>query len=246
MIRPFAIRLFLCHLAAGLALVAPGCGRSPPGPAADDTIKTETSETDANWPPERIASDPDGYLQYADRRISEQVAGREKRLAELSARRAEIEKKSADLIQRVADAKNIQERLSTAIQRAEDEDRWPLKFAGKTFSREKATSVLAAVTAYQKDREPLAAAYSEALRKIAATERALRNDLAGLGQMREKLALDLERVRLNKGMAELADLRQTEAKLANFSAALAGLTDDPLASPAGTNAPDQDLNELLN
>jgi DNA repair exonuclease SbcCD ATPase subunit len=238
--------LLLCHLAAGLVFIAPGCGRSPTGPAPDDTIKTEASETDANWPPERIASDPDGYLQYADRRISEQVAGRERRLSQLGARRAEIEKKSTDLIQRVADAKNIQERLAAAIQRAEDEDRWPMKFAGKTFSHDKASSVLAAVTAYQKDREPLAAAYGEALKKIAATERALRNDLAGLGQMREKLALDLERVRLNQGMAELADLRQTEAKLANFSAALAGLSEDPFGAPASTNVPDQDLDELLN
>jgi hypothetical protein len=65
----------------------------------------------------------------------------------------------------------------------------------------------------------------------------LRADLAGLAQMREKLALDLERVRLNQGLAELSELRQTEAKLANFSATLAGLTDDPLAGAPPPTCP---------
>lgn len=228
--------------AAGLFLLASGCGKpllktpAPPAPPA---------ESDAAWTPERIAANPDGYLQYADNRIRQQVAGRQQRLAELDRRRAEIDRKSSDLLQRVADAQNIQTRLAAAMQRAEDEDRWPLKFAGHTFSREKATAVLAATAAYQKEREPLAGAYRDALQKIESAQRSLRTDLAGLAQMREKLALDLERVRLNQGLAELSELRQTEAKLANFSATLAGLTDDPLAGAPAANVPDVDVNDLL-
>ncbi len=228
--------------AAGLFLLASGCGKpllktpAPPAPPA---------ESDAAWTPERIAANPDGYLQYADNRIRQQVAGREQRLSELDRRRAEIDRKSSDLLQRVADAQNIQTRLAAAIQRAEDEDRWPLKFAGHTFSREKASAVLAATASYQKEREPLAGAYRDALQKIESAQRTLRNDLAGLAQMREKLALDLERVRLNQGLAELSELRQTEAKLANFSATLAGLTDDPLAGAPAANVPDVDVNDLL-
>ena len=228
--------------AAGLFLLASGCGKpllktpAPPAPPA---------ESDAAWTPERIAANPDGYLQYADNRIRQQVAGREQRLSELDRRRAEIDRKSSDLLQRVADAQNIQTRLAAAIQRAEDEDRWPLKFAGHTFSREKASAVLTATAAYQKEREPLAGAYRDALQKIESAQRTLRNDLAGLAQMREKLALDLERVRLNQGLAELSELRQTEAKLANFSATLAGLTDDPLAGAPAANVPDVDVNDLL-
>lgn len=228
--------------AAGLFLLASGCGKpllkapAPPAPPA---------ESDAAWTPERIAGNPDGYLQYADNRIRQQVAGREQRLAELDRRRAEIDRKSSDLLQRVADAQNIQTRLAAAIQRAEDEDRWPLKFAGHTFSREKASAVLAATAAYQKEREPLAGAYRDALQKIESAQRSLRADLAGLTQMHEKLALDLERVRLNQGLAELSELRQTEAKLANFSATLAGLTDDPLAGAPAPNVPDVDVNDLL-
>lgn len=227
----------------GLLLVAVGCGRPSVLEVTEQDRPPTTAEADAAWTPDRIASDPDGYLQYADARISQQVAGREQRLAQLDQRRADIHQKSADLLQRVADAKNIHARLSTALQRAEDEERWPLKFAGRTFSREKAQSVLAALDSFQKAREPLAAAYREALAKIDGAQRTLRADMASLAQMREKLALDLERVRLNKGLAELADLRQTEAKLANFSATLANLTDDPLAAPA---APDVNVNDLLN
>ncbi len=227
--------------AAGLLLLAAGCGRPPSDPAPSPA---PPATAEADWTPERIAANPDGYLLYADNRIREQVAGRERRLAELDQRRAEIDRKSSDLLTKVADARNINSRLATAIQRAEDEDRWPLKFGGQSFSREKATSVLAATAAYQKDREPLAAAYRDALQKIDGAQRALRADLAGLAQMREKLALDLEKVRLNQGLAELAELRQTEAKLANFSATLAGLTDDPLAG-APANVPDVDVNDLL-
>jgi hypothetical protein len=233
-------------LAAGALLMSSACGRPPPGAAAPPpAAATSPAQGDAAWTPDRIAADPDGYLQYADTRIREQVAGREQRLALLAQRRAEIEKKSNDLLHRVADAKNISDRLAVALQRADDEDRWPMKFAGRTFSREKAASVQAAVVAYQKEREPLAAAYRDALRKVEANERALRSDLVGLGQMREKLSLDLERMRLNKGMAELAELRQTEAKLANFSATLANLNDDPLSAAAGRTSPDVDVNDLL-
>lgn len=243
MIRPSPIRARSSCLAAVLLLAA-GCGRYNASKDGGPAATPPPAEGEAAWTPERIAADSDGYLQFADARIRQQVAGREQRLAQLGQRRAEIDRKSADLLQRVADARNINGRLATAIQRAEDEDRWPLKFAGHTFSRDKASAVLAATTAFQKEREPLAAAYREALQKLDASERGLRADLSGLAQMREKLALDLERVRLNKGMAELAELRQTEAKLANFSATLAGLSDDPLAS-APTNVPDMDVNDLL-
>lgn len=227
--------------AAGLLLCAAGCGKVLSEKAAP---QKPPADADAAWTPERIAANPDGYLQYADNRIRQQVAGREQRLAQLDQRRAEIEKKSADLLQRVSDAQNIQSRLGAAVQRAEDEDRWPVKFAGRTFTREKAASVITATASYQKEREPLAAAYRDALVKIEGVQRTLRADLAGLAQMREKLALDLERVRLNQGIAELTELRQTEAKLANFSATLSGLTDDPLSAPA-PSVPDVDVNDLL-
>ncbi len=217
-------------------LCTAGCGRPPP-----DTVPPPQAEA---WTPGRIAADPDGYLQFADAGIRQQVALREQRLADLDARRAAIEQKSAGLLKQVEDAGNIATRLATAIRRAEDEERWPLKFAGRSFSRDKANSVLSATTAYAAERKPLAAAYADALQRIEAAQRTLRNDLAGLAQMREKIALDLERVRLNAGMAELAELRQTEAKLASFSATLAGMTDDPLADPTAT-VPDLDVNELL-
>ena len=240
------LRAWCSSLAAGLLLLATGCGegglslKAKAKPKADPT----PAERDAAWTPERIAASPDDYLQYADARIRGQVAGREKRLAQLQERRAEIDGKSSELLQRVADARNIHDRLAAAIQRAEDEDHWPIKFAGHTFARDKASAVLAATASYQKEREPLATAYRDALKKIDGAQQALRADLAGLGQMREKLALDLERVRLNKGMAELAELRQTEAKLANFTATLAAQSDDPLAGPP-VNAPDVDVNDLL-
>ena len=163
MIGSITIHPLLRPVTLGLLLLAAGCGKPPPHAAEQAEPWPLPADSDAAWSPERIAADPDGYLQYADARISKQVTGREERLAQLEQRRAEIEKKSDGILQQVADAKNIHTRLSAAIQRAQDEDRWPLKFAGRTFTQEKALAVLEATASYQKEREPLAAAYREAL-----------------------------------------------------------------------------------
>lgn len=228
--------------AVALAAVVPaGCKRQAGSPSGAARAGADTAET---WSPERIAADPDGYLRYADGRMQQQVAQRERSLRQLESRRAEIERKSKELLQRVEEARNLARRLDAAVQRADDEDRWPMVFAGRTFARDKAQALLGAVRDFEKQREPLAAAYRTALQRVAQNERAIRDDLANLAQTREKLALNLERVRLNQGMAELAELRQTEAKLAGLGTTLAGLDDDPLAG-LDDGAARLDVNELL-
>lgn len=237
MIRPLPLLTLLL-----LALSGAGCKPSLP---ARTSVPDREEQADASWTPERIAADPDAYLQYATLRIDQQVSGRETRLTALGKRKAEIRKRADDLILRVEEARNVQNRLGAAIQRAEDEDRWPLKFANRSFTRDRAMSVREATAQFVKEREPLAEDYRAALSRLDGAERALRADLDTLARMREKLALDLERVRLNQGLAELAELRQTEAQLAGFSATLAGMTDDPLAAPA-QSVPDLTVNDLLN
>jgi hypothetical protein len=239
-IRPSSIAALV--LAAACAVSLPtGCGRrAQPGPGA-----AAAGPAVEAWPPERIAGDPDGYLQYADRRMQQQVAVREQSLRKLDARREEIDRKSTELLQRVEEARNLHRRLAAAVQRADDEDRWPMVFAGKPFTREKANALLVAIGDFEKQREPLATAYRDALQRVAQNQRALRGDIVDLGQMREQLSLDLERVRLNKGMSELAELRKTEAKLANLGTTLVGLDDDPLAGLDDGGTARLDVNDLL-
>ncbi len=221
-----------------LALAATlGCGRPTPAPPP--------LQTEAAWAPERIAKDPAGYLQYAQRRVREQTVLREKKLAELARRRKDVDAQSADLLRQMDEARNLANRLASAIQRAEDEARWPLQFAGRTLARDRALAMSEAIDHFIDQREPLAEAYVDAMRRLDQSERDLRGDIVHLGQVWEKLALDLERVRLNQGLAELTELRQTEAELLNFSADVSALTEDPLAGLVLGTKDKADLDELL-
>jgi hypothetical protein len=177
------IRLAPIHgLLLGLLPLLAGCGR----PSAPPPVKV-AEESEASWTPEKIADEPDRYLQFADRRIREQVGQREKKLADLATRRAEVEAKSSQLLRRVEEARNLRDRLDKAILRAEDEDRWPMVFAGRSFSREKSTALREGIVAFEQQREPLATAYKDALARIDQSHRALRADIASLGQVREAI-----------------------------------------------------------
>ncbi len=181
------------------------------------------------WTPERISADPEGYLRHALDRIGEQIRIREAKREELRVRRGEVEQRSGGLVLRMDEIGNLRRRLAAAVDRAEDEDRWPLRFAGRELSREQAASVQAAAEQFLSSRRDLAAAYRDAVARLEQLERSVLRDIDGLGRLREKVALDLERVRLNQGIAELARLRQTEENLARFTTDVSALTDDPLA-----------------
>jgi hypothetical protein len=218
--------------------VLTGCERaSPPLPTP--------TPVPVNWTPERIAADPANYLRHAQTTVAEQIRLRQVKLADLGRRRTEIENKSQDILRRMDEARNLGRRLESAIQRAEDEDRWPVQFAGRSFTRERANSLRTAIQQFQEQRLPLADAYRDAVQRISQSERALRADISNLGQVGQRLALDLERVRLNQGLAELTELRKTESELADFSSQLSALTDDPLSGLVIGGEDGVDLNDLL-
>jgi hypothetical protein len=205
--------------------LAGGCDRVRSAMETDPK-SARTAEWTTEWSPERIAENPVGYLTYAESRIDEQIRGREERLAALGARRVEIERKALSVNTKLGDARNVNVRLNTAARRADDENGWPIKFAGRTFDRAKAEAVIKATATYVDDVSPLAQAYANAIGRLDATEIALNNDIVNLQRLREKIGLDLERVRLNEGVAELTELRKTEAELASFSRTLADMSSD--------------------
>ena len=232
---------FLC-LALAVLLTGAGCkpGRGPAAPP---------EPAPASWTPERIAADPAGYLAYADKQVQAQIAERARRLEDLAGRRAEIETKGGALANQLEDVRNIRARLQTAQRRAEDEDRWPVKIAGRTFTRDDIQSLLQSTDRFEEDRRPLEQAYAAARLKMERMEGVLRHDIAKLTRMREKVALDLERVRLNQSLAEIGELRKTEEELSALSRSLADLSADsmvdltlPREEPAKAGA---DLQGLL-
>ncbi len=172
------------------------------------------------WSPDEIAKDPQGYLVWSDGQIRQQIVEREKRLEQISTRRGEIIARQQQLVDKNHDVENFRTRLQQALQRAEDEDRWPIRMAGRTFQRDKAIEYINQTGLWLADRQPLTNAYADAIKKMDETALVLRGDLRRIAQLREKLALDLDNVKLNQGMADLDQLRRTESQLASIGESL--------------------------
>ncbi len=180
------------------------------------------------WTSEEIAQDPAGYLQSQDAQVEVQIQQRNTRLLELQQRRAQIQEKQGKLSQNVKELQNVQTRLQAAVRRADDEDRWPAKMGGKEFDREKAKAILQSCEQYIQDRRPLAEAYDQTLAKLSGMEAQMRKDLQDLGRLRERIALDIERIKLNQGIEQLGELRKAETELASFSKTLSTLDENAL------------------
>jgi hypothetical protein len=126
----------------------------------------------------------------------------------------------------MSDVENFRNRLQAAYQRAEDEDRWPVRMAGTTYDKQKVQQLLTDTQTWLDDRKDLAGMYDSSLAKMDDTAAVLKNDIAQLNQLNDKIALDLERVRINQSMADIDKYRQTESQLASMSKALSQMSDE--------------------
>jgi DNA repair exonuclease SbcCD ATPase subunit len=188
--------------------------------------KKKTEQPDGGWTPEKIAANPTGYLQYATRKVDSQIQGRKSKLAQLGQQKTDIESRAGSLNGKVTDAENIIKRMKTAMQRADDENNWPVKMAGRTFDQAKCDAVIKSLEQFVADRQSLVTAYADAMNRINGAVNTMTADIENLTRMREKIGLDLERVRLNQNIAEIGDLNKTETELAAFAKTLADMSDD--------------------
>jgi hypothetical protein len=206
---------------------------SPPTPAVRE------------WSQEEMTRDPEGYLKWADGQIQSQIRQRDELLGKLDARRKQIKARQVEVGAELKEFENFKERLATAVRRAEDEDRWPVQVGSNKFDRAKAKALLEDITRQVEQRTPLAQDYDAAIGKMDARATSLRSDVTALVQLREKIALDLERVKLNQGVAELEKLSRTADEIAHFSKILGQLGDaagkEPEPEPGGLKS----LNSML-
>ena len=230
-------------MAAALALA--GCGdrgRPVPAPAPSAPPPRE-------WTAEEIAGDPAGYMKWADREVVRQIADREQRQVRINARLSETQLKQRQFAENLSEISNLNQRMRQAVQRAEDEDRWPLVLGGESFAQARAKAVIEQTRRYVEDRSPMSTAYGQAVAKLEDASRTLARDIEQLRRLREKLALDLERIRLSQGVDELAELRKTETEIAGFSRALAQMADEAAltasALPSGAGAAPVDVSAFL-
>jgi chromosome segregation ATPase len=205
-----------------------------------------TPPTEAEWTPQRISKDPQGYLAHCDQQIKDQISTREDRIASLASRRVDIESRRQALESNLGDVRNIHDRMQRAMTQADDEDRWPLKMADREFTRDQARAVVDRTQKYLDDRQSLAKSYDDALGQVDQMSATMQKDLDDLKRLREKLALDMEKVQLNQGMAEMGQLHDTEAQIQSMSKTLAGMDSSAGALPPSSVAKDRvDINEML-
>lgn len=220
--KKFTSHILILVAAAGL--VAGGCDRRSKSGSSTSTHQTGPRV----WTPEEIAKDPQKYLRWSDEQVVLHIKQSEKRLADLQKSRDQFAQKRELLDQNIDDVRNINRRLKEAVQRAEDEDRWPIKIGDRVFTAEKAAEVIKQTQQYIDERNPMAERYDQFLDKVDSSIAATKKDISNLNQLREKLALDLESVKLNEGAAEVDKLRGVESQLSQMSSAVADMSDDPL------------------
>lgn len=199
------------------------------------------------WTNEEIAHDPEAYMRWAGEQIDRQIADRQARRARLAERLVQVRRDRQALTDKMKDVENIRKRMDAAYRRAEDEDRFPFEIAGKSFDQARAKQILAETARYLADRESLAQSYDQAVTKLDAAVGLLAADIDQLKRLREKVAIDLEQVRLNQGVEELSVLRKHEADIAAFAKTLGAMADESLTTslPVDT-APRINVEELLN
>lgn len=186
-----------------LLVVLPG-GRPVP-PPAPEPVRV--------WTPDAMAREPGAYLESAVAQATELIAMRERMLGEYAGKRREVEARATQVTTELAEAENVVKRLRAAYDRAEDEGRWPMRVAGETFTKERADEVLADRQAFIEARRPLAETVRTAMGRLDANERTLRTERDTLVALREKLALDLERVRLDPKSVSGAELQRVKDQL---------------------------------
>lgn len=235
---------------AGLVLaayvVSRSCGHRPTSKPPPEG-KPAAAPAPREWSQDEMAADPEGYLRWADGQLAAQISSREKALGELSSRRKGIEQRQKELLGTLDEVENFHERLKTAMQRAEDEDRWPVKVGGRSFERAKAGAVLEQTARYVTDRKPLADDYRKALDKMTERAGAWREEITAVVRLRERLGLDLERVRLKQAMPEIDALKRTEEEIAHYAKLLASIGEDAAEERLrkGEGPPPLSLNSLL-
>jgi len=127
------------------------------------------------------------------------------------------------------DIENFRNRLQTAIQRAGDEDRWPVKVAGRQFSKTQATIAIAKLEQY----------LSKANRSIRDCDRAISQDdaaIMSIQQIRDQLRSHQARIEAGFSAQEFDEIRNRATQLAEQ----ASRSHQAISPPAQTQAVDLD------
>jgi hypothetical protein len=167
-------------------------------------------------------------MQWADGEITGQIADRRVKLRQIVERRADVRKRQGALTENLDEIENLHNRFVTACRRAEDEGRWPVHIAGHIFEQRKAQAIIDQTRRYLDERRPIAQDYDRLITRFDEACNLLNRDIKVLGQLKERLAIDLEHVRLDRGNEELKRLREMGAEIEGLASTLGTQGVDPL------------------
>lgn len=220
--RPLILAVLL------VATMVGGCKKSDSGkPATAPAVATYPP--DKVWTAEEVAKDPDGYMRWADAKVGRQLEDRKTRLRSIGEKLAQIESRQKAMSDNLRETENIRSRMATALRRAEDEDRFPVQMAGRKYERAEAIAILEQTKKYIDDRKPLTAAYETAVSRLRGMTDALNGEIGELNRLREKMAIDLEAVRLTQSIDDLNKLRKSEQEITGFASAVGAMAADSIS-----------------
>src|SRR5687768_12303187 len=124
--------------------VAAGCdrdsnkqGQNPANNSGQtDRFGTPKVPEKAEWTPQEIAADPQGYIKWSERKIDRQVAEHEAKLRALAAKKQQFQEKYSLLNQNIDEVENLARQAERAYKRADDNDSWPAVVGGRQFERD--------------------------------------------------------------------------------------------------------------
>ena len=234
-----------CVLASFVVAAIGGCGDEPRrSPALGAPATPAPAPPKTSWTSDEMAADPEGYLQWADQNLAAQIETRRQRIATVTQRVGELDARRTGFGTNLDDVRNIEKRLGDALRKAEEEDRLPVRMGGRTFEREKAKAILVELHRLLEERSPLQQTYDDGLARLRQVEAGLAADIQRLTALRDKLAIDLEQVRVSHGVAELEQLRTTEAEISHYAKILGSMAEEATGTlPAAP--PPVDLEKLL-
>ncbi len=214
--RNVALGLLGLALAAGLS----SCGREsspPPKP---------TPPAEKVWTPDDMAADPEGYFRWADQQLANQIQQRTQRLDTSAAKRKELGDRRSKFANNYDDMVNLEQRLSTAVRKADEEDHWPVSIAGRQLDKEHAKATLEETRRRIAERKPLVQSYDEALAKLDKTITRLREEIDKLTGLKDRVSVDLERYRIDKSNPVTEKMKETEQQIATYTKILGSLGED--------------------
>jgi len=151
--------------------------------------------------------------------------------ADLDRRADDVRTARDALAAQSAELSNLSDRITRAVARASDEDRWPARVAGRSLQRADAEALLAKIDNVVQSERPAIAHDTAALDGITAASAAVHSELADIDRLRQELTTDSTPERRAEIDRQAQDYRDASAHLPDAP----GLTADP-ARPIDENA----------